>query len=75
MARDIVGKVINTTAQGLLVKAGRMVPIGTTLVDVRNSPIGRVQDVLGPVASPYLLVGTPRGANVQRLLSRDVYLP
>lgn len=75
MAREPVGKVVNASAQGLLVKARAKVSIGTTLVDVRASPVGRVLDVLGPVASPYLLVGIRKGANVQRLLSREVYLP
>jgi rRNA processing protein Gar1 len=75
MARESVGKVINATGQGLLVKASRMVTIGTGLVDVRNSPVGRVQDVIGPVKAPYLVVRPPKGANVQRLLSREVFLP
>lgn len=75
MARDSVGQVVNASPKGLLVKSRRKVNIGTTLVDVRNSPVGRVQDVLGPVASPYLLVGIRKGANVQRLLNREVFLP
>lgn len=75
MAREPVGTVVNASAKGLLVKASRMVPIGTTLVDVRSSPVGRVQDVIGPVAGPYLLVGLRKGAAVQRLLSRELYLP
>lgn len=75
MARDCVGKVVNTTERGLLVKAAFKVPIGSTLVDVRNQPVGRVADVLGPVSSPYLLVNAPKGSKPQRLLSREVYTP
>lgn len=75
MARDVAGKVVNVASRGVLVRAPRMVPIGTKLVDVRNQPVGRVSDVIGPVASPYLLVSPARGANVQRLLSREVYTP
>lgn len=75
MAREPVGTVVNASAKGLLVKASRMIPIGTGLVDVRNSPVGRVHDVLGPVASPYLVIGMRKGASIQRILDREVYLP
>ena len=51
-----------------------MVPIGTNLVDVRDRPIGRVIDVLGPVSSPYLLVASIRGAS-PAWLDREVFLP
>ena len=75
MARMPAGTVVNLSAKGLLVKAPRMVPIGTRLVDVRNQPAGRVVDVIGPVAAPYLLVDPGKGGKAQRLLKQDVYLP
>lgn len=75
MARDVVGTVINASERGLLVKAPRMVPIGTHLVDVRDQPVGRVVDVIGPVQAPYLVVNPGKGAKTQRLLSREVYSP
>jgi rRNA processing protein Gar1 len=74
MARESVGKVVNLSGRGFLVKAPRMVPIGTTLVDVRNQPIGRVVDVLGPAAAPYLLVSSPK-ASSPAWLDREVFLP
>lgn len=74
MARDVVGTIVDLTARGLLVKAPRMVPIGTTLVDVRDQPVGRVVDVLGPVKGPYLLVSSPKNAKGQQR-GRDVYRP
>lgn len=75
MARTPAGTVVNLSAKGLLVKAPRMVPIGTRLVDVRNQPAGKVVDVIGPVAAPFLLVDPGKGAKAQRLLKQDVYLP
>ena len=75
MARDAVGTVVNASEKGLLVKAPRMVPIGTRLVDVRNQPVGKVVDVIGPVAAPYLVVNPGKGVTTQRLLSREVYAP
>lgn len=75
MARDAAGTVVNAAERGLLVKARRMVPIGTQLVDVRNQPVGRVQDVIGPVAAPFLVVKPGKNANPVRLLNRDVFTP
>jgi rRNA processing protein Gar1 len=75
MARTPAGTVVNLSGKGLLVKAPRMVPIGTRLVDVRNQPAGKVVDVVGPVAAPYLLVDPGKGAKAQRLLKQDVYVP
>jgi rRNA processing protein Gar1 len=74
MARESVGKVVNLTGKGCLIRAPRLVPVGTTLVDVRHQPVGRVVDVLGPVAAPYLLVAAPKGAR-SSWLDREVYLP
>lgn len=75
MARASAGHVVDVTPRGLLVKAPKMVPIGTSLVDVRNQPAGRVVDVLGPVAAPYLLVNPGKGGKPQRLLRQEVFLP
>jgi rRNA processing protein Gar1 len=75
MARSLAGSVIDITPKGVLVKAPKMVPIGTNLVDARNQPAGRVVDVLGPVKAPYLLVNPGKGGKAQRLLKQDVYLP
>ena len=73
MAREALGKVVTLTERGFLVKAPKMVPIGTALVDVRNQPVGRVVDVIGPVAAPYLLVQPPRGKTIRP--NHEVYLP
>lgn len=70
---ESAGVVVNATERGLLVKAPRMVPIGTPVVDVRGQPAGRVQDVIGPVAAPFLLVKPGKGANPLRLLNREVF--
>ena len=75
LARDVVGTVVNASERGLLVKAPRMLPIGSRLVDVRNQPVGRVVDVIGPVSAPYLIVNPGKGSKTQRLLSREVYAP
>ena len=76
MARDALGKVVNLSAKGLLVKAPRMVPIGTLLVDARHQPVGKVVDVIGPVAAPYLVL-SPKAAKGAKppQPGREVYLP
>jgi len=68
-----LGVVVDATERGLLVKAPQMVPIGTPVVDVRNQPVGRVADVIGPVKAPFLLVKAGKGANEMRLLNREVF--
>ena len=75
MARVLAGQVIDVTPKGVLVKASKMLPIGTQLVNARNQPAGRVTDVLGPVAAPYLLVKPGQGAKAQSLLKQDLYTP
>lgn len=75
MARILAGHVVDITPRGVLVKAPKLVPIGTQLVDVRNQPAGRVVDVIGPVAAPFLLVNPGKGGKPQRLLKQDVYTP
>lgn len=75
MAREKLGTVVNVSQGGLLVKAPRMVPIGSSVVDVRNQPVGRVVDVIGPVAAPFLLVKPSKGATPQKLLSKEVFSP
>ena len=76
MARDALGKVVNLSSRGLLVKAPRMVPIGTLLVDARHQPVGKVVDVIGPVAAPYLVL-SPKGGKGSKppQPGREVYLP
>ena len=80
MARDVVGKVAQVAPRGeLLVQAPRMVPPGTRLVDARRERVGKVVDVIGPVARPYLVVALPRGRdrgpppNPLRLLGKELY--
>ena len=78
MARDVLGKVVNMSARGLLVRSARMVPIGTRLVDVRDQPVGKVVDVIGPVAAPYLVLAPPKGGKgggKPLQPGREVYLP
>ena len=75
MARDIAGIVVDASGRGLIVKANRMLNPGSHLVDVRNQPVGRVVDVIGPVNAPYLLVKPGKGANVQKLVNRELYTP
>lgn len=75
MARTLAGQVIDITPKGVLVRAPRMFPIGTHLVNARNQPAGRITDVLGPVSAPYLLVKPSQGAKGQTLLKQDLYTP
>lgn len=75
MAKDtLVGTVFSLSSKGLLVKAPRMVPIGTPIRDARGQPVGKVVDVVGPVAGPYLVISPAKGSRPPQP-GREVYLP
>ena len=69
-----LGEVVST-AQGLLVlrpPAGTDIDIGTTALDESLDTVGRVVDVFGPVARPYVAI-TPDGGNPDALLGTKLY--
>ncbi len=86
MAHDVpIGRVASVTPTGaLVVKApgplsvqmgGRRgdIRIGMAVMDARRESAGRIADVIGPVASPYVIVQAERGAKLHRLLGRDLF--
>jgi len=76
MARDLAGTVVLTTPRHFLVKAARTnVSMGARIVDVRDRPVGQVADIIGPVASPYLVVRPGKKAKIRKLTSPEVFTP
>ena len=86
MAREIpIGRVVDVSPRGtILVKAPAGLPvqvggrrdglrIGYHAADARREPVGRVVDIIGPVASPYVLVQPERGAKLHRLVGKDLF--
>lgn len=69
-----LGTVVST-AQGLLVlrpEPGTDVEIGTPALDESLDRVGRVVDIFGPVARPYVAV-TPADENPDALLGTKLY--
>ncbi|MGQ0534693.1 MAG: H/ACA ribonucleoprotein complex subunit GAR1 [Methanobacteriota archaeon] len=71
-----LGSVVRITSQGLLIaRSDKALPnLGTVVLDSRNRPAGRVIDVIGPAAKPYLVVEPAREVKLQGLLGKELYL-
>lgn len=69
-----LGKVVNVTRRGQAVaRGGKDARVGTYVSDARGRDIGRVQDLIGPVREPYILIACGRGTDPRRLLGQEVF--
>jgi RNA-binding protein len=65
------------TAQGVAVvraESDEHPDIGTTVVDQNLDAVGRVVDVFGPVARPYLAVSPNSEVHLPRLVGQTLYV-
>ena len=70
-----IGKVVRISRQGLLLSSSPVATeIGQPVSDARSAPIGRVTDVIGPVARPYIVIAPQKGARVQALLGKELFV-
>ena len=69
-----LGRVMNVTpSQNLVVKAEKAPKIGSSVVDESLKVVGKVFDVIGPVASPYAVV-RPVIRQPETLSNKQLYL-
>ena len=69
-----LGRVINLTpSRNLVVKTEKAPKIGSAVVDESLKTIGKVFDVIGPVASPYAVV-RPVVKEPEKLANKQLYL-
>lgn len=69
-----LGKVVNVTRRGQAVaRGGTQVRIGMWATDHRGREVGRVQDLIGPVQQPYILIACGRGNDPRRLLGQELF--
>lgn len=69
-----LGKVVNVTRRGQAVARGTGKPkVGAWVTDARGREVGRVQDIIGPVREPYVLVAPGRGSDPRRLLGQELF--
>ena len=71
-----VGEVVQLTNGLIIVRITdhRYPPIGTSLLDERLNPVGRVVDVFGPVTNPYLALTSTDNRIDPAILGNRVYL-
>jgi len=69
-----LGKVINVTpAQNVVVKIDKPPQIGSAVIDENLKVVGKVFDIIGPVASPYAVV-KPTIKEPEKLVNKQLYL-
>ncbi len=73
----VLGKALHTTHRGLVARANFAPKIGQNVLDFTNKRVGNVQDVFGPVASPYFVIKPASGiikSDLEKLTGSDVYM-
>ena len=69
-----LGKVVNVTpSQNVIVKIAELPKMGSAVVDESLKVVGKVFDIIGPVASPYAVV-KPTIKTPEKLASKQLYL-
>jgi len=74
MAATFLGQVLHLLPTGRLIVRGETAPrVGTTVYDRRMRPIGRVDDVFGPVDRPFVSIRLDRPRPGFRFDGMDVF--
>lgn len=69
-----LGKALGVApSQNIVVKTDKNPKIGSTVIDENLKVIGKVFDVIGPVASPYAIV-KPAVKEPRKLIGKQLYL-
>lgn len=70
-----LGTVLHISKRGsIIVQTDKTPPMGAKVVDKKAQPIGKVQDVFGPVKAPYVAIRTRDKEKAQKLIGQPVYL-
>jgi RNA-binding protein len=69
-----LGRVLNVTpSQNIVVKTDKAPQIGSAVVDENLRVVGKIFDIIGPVASPYAVV-KPAIKEPEKLTNKPLYL-
>lgn len=69
-----IGKVLHlSSSRSLILKTEKQVNVGSRVLDSRLKEVGRVHDMFGPVASPYISV-RPTVADPSSLVGKILYV-
>jgi rRNA processing protein Gar1 len=72
-----LGKVLKVVKGGtLIVQTDKTPPIGAKVVDKKAQHIGKIQDVFGPVKTPYISIRfrSKSSEDAEKMLDQVVYL-
>jgi RNA-binding protein len=74
MCLQRLGRVLNVTpSQNIVVKTERTPKIGLTVVDENLKVVGKIFDIIGPVASPYAVI-KPAVKEPERIANKQLYI-
>jgi RNA-binding protein len=69
-----LGRVLNVTpSQNVIVKIDKAPKMGSAVVDENLKVVGKVFDIVGPVASPYAVI-RPSIKDAEKLANRQLYI-
>jgi len=71
---QLFGKALHISKTGNLVVRGTLAPRRGTQVFADKKPIGTVQEVFGPIRSPYVSVKLRRGVKEESLPGKQLYI-
>jgi len=70
-----IGRVLHVSSdKNLIIRVENLPRIGDRVVDEHLKPVGRVFDIFGPVAAPYVAV-KPQGKEPGYWINRILYFP
>ena len=69
-----LGRVLNVTpSQNIIVKLDKPPRLGAAVIDENLKVVGKVFDIIGPVASPYAVI-RPSVKDAEKLANRQLYV-
>ncbi len=70
-----LGTVLHVTKRGsIIVQTDKSPPMGAKIVDKKAQFVGKIQDVFGPVKSPYIAIRVKDKEAAAKLVGQPVYL-
>jgi RNA-binding protein len=74
MGLQRLGRVVSLTpSQNMVVKTAEAPRIGSIVVDEGLKTVGKIFDIIGPVASPYAVI-KPSIKNIEQYANKQLYL-
>ena len=70
-----LGTVLHISHRGyIILKTDKTPPIGARVVDKKVQDVGTIQDVFGPVKTPYVAIRPKNSDSLSKLIGQPLYL-